>query len=79
MVHVEMHDGETFCEQAVHPTQVRAIEQSAWHDNPEVIQSATCERCLLRLFMLGDSATIALARMGRKVEVRNAADDAGVS
>lgn len=70
-IHVEMYDGETFCEQAVHATAVRAIEQSAWHDAPEAVQQATCERCLLRLFMLGDSATIALARMGRKVEVRD--------
>lgn len=70
--HVEMHNGETFCEQAVHPTSCRAIAQEAWHDNPEAVQQATCERCLLRLFMLGDSAKIALARMGRVVQVYDA-------
>jgi hypothetical protein len=79
VIHVEMHQGETFCEQAVHPVSVRAIEQSAWHDAPEAVQQATCERCLLRLFMLGDSAKIAFARMGRRVEVRDVSTAAPVT
>lgn len=33
----------------------------------------------MRMFMLGDSASIALARMGRKVEVRDDPGDAAVS
>lgn len=70
-----MHDGETFCEHPVHPIACRAVAQEEWHDSPEAVQHATCERCLLRLFMLGDSAKIALARMGRVVQVRDAPEE----
>lgn len=55
------------------------VQAGEWRENPEVIQRATCERCLLRVFMLGDSATIALKRMGLQVEVKNAPEEVVVS
>lgn len=48
---------------------VDVVTLSRWHREPEQIQIATCEQCLLKLFMLGDAARIALARMGRTVQV----------
>ncbi len=75
-VHVEMGPHVTFCRK--YPPQLddgdRTIQCGDWYAEIEVIQHATCEICLARIFMLGDSASIALARMGRKVEVR---DDPG--
>lgn len=75
MKHVEMEqvDGETlsgpsFCGVTVGQDDVSAND---WFVTPEVIQAATCPECLLKIFMLGDHATIALARMGMKVEARN--------
>jgi len=50
-----------------------------WMAEPEAVQHGTCEQCLLRLFMLGDSAKIALERMGRRIEVVDAPDEAVVS
>lgn len=77
MIHVEMYeqDGETlsgpaFCGQF--PVGADAVGASAWHDEPHIIQRATCPQCLLRLFMLGDSAQIALAKMGMEIDVHNA-------
>lgn len=50
------------------------IDQDAWLYDPSQIQAATCPECLLKLFMLGDSATIALKHMGMTVDVRNEED-----
>lgn len=76
MIHAEMGPRITFC--GKFPSQLDADDQAVqcndWYTAPEVIQHVTCEQCLMRIFMLGDSASIALARMGRKVEVR---DDPG--
>jgi hypothetical protein len=47
------------------------VAMREWFTDPSQIQRATCPECLLKLFMLGDSAQIALARMGMKVDVRN--------
>lgn len=76
MIHVEAYqlDGETlsgpaFCEQF--PVGDDAVGASAWHDELHFIQRATCPQCLLRLFMLGDSAQIALAKLGMKIDVHN--------
>jgi hypothetical protein len=63
LIHVEMYDGRTFCGEHGH-----ALKQDAWHRAPENIQKATCERCLLRIFMCGDSARIAIERLGGKVD-----------
>ena len=73
IVHAEMAPRLTFCgKQPVQlPDEDRVIAADDWHRETEVIQHATCEDCLLRIFMLGDSANLALARMGRKVEIRD--------
>lgn len=85
VMHVEMADSEMFCgltippagasvsyTHAIVPPRPDCVLASRWHPEPEAIQQATCERCLLRLFMIGDSASIALKRMGMKVEVHDA-------
>lgn len=76
-VHAEMGPRITFC--ALFPSQVDAEDQtvacSDWYANPEVIQHVTCESCLLRVFMLGDSAKLKLALMGRVVQVHDAPDE----
>lgn len=80
-VHAEMGPRITFC--GKFPSQVADEDQTVqcndWYQAPEVIQHVTCEQCLMRIFMLGDSASIALARMGRKVEVRDDPGDTAVS
>jgi hypothetical protein len=76
-VHVEMHDGTTFC--GIRLAAESCISQEEWHTGAESVQLATCEQCLLRLFMLGDSARIALERMGRRVEVHDVPAEAEVS
>ena len=69
-VHVEMYDGEMFCgEFELADGSTQRVWRSEWHQEPEQIQRCNCESCLLKLFMLGDSARIALARMGRVVQV----------
>lgn len=73
-VEIEAEDGpewEAFCGLRSRENVDRVIV-SSWQAEPETIQRATCEQCLLRIFMLGDSAAIALKRMGMKVEVRDA-------
>ncbi len=71
-VHVELLPGLiTFCGQApgiLEPGD-RVVAARLWSHEPEQVQQATCEGCLLKLFMLGDSASIALKRMGRAVQV----------
>jgi len=75
---------QTFCGQdAAAPTYTgnrsMIVTFADWFADPEAVQHGTCEQCLLRLFMLGDSAKIALERMGRRVEVVDAPDEAVVS
>lgn len=75
MIHVEMYDGEMFCGEFERADgSVKRVWRSDWNPTPEAVQQATCEQCLLRLFMLGDSARIALARMGRVVQVIDATE-----
>lgn len=64
IVHVEMDDGRTFCGERGH-----ALKQDAWHRDPTNIQKATCDQCLLRIVMCGDSASIALRLQGKKVDI----------
>mgnify|MGYP006264329637 CR=1 FL=1 len=70
VIHVECDrlDGATFCGGMWHDGDVN---HRTWTDDQSQIQRATCPDCLLKLFMLGDSAQIALARMGMKVDVHN--------
>lgn len=73
-VHVELLPGLiTFCGQAPAglPPDDRVVGARMWAQEPEQVQQATCEGCLLKLFMLGDSANIALRRMGRAVHVED--------
>lgn len=79
-IHAEMAPRLTFCDRS--PLEVgedRVIRGIDWHTQPSLIQHVDCENCLLKLFMLGDSASIALARMGRKVEVRDDPSSEAVS
>lgn len=71
VVHVtaDRLDGGTFCGLAF---MLDSVDAQAWRAEPETVQRSTCPECLLRLFMLGDSAQIALGRMGMKVDVHNA-------
>lgn len=75
VVHVQMAERATFCDSG--QTEVRAIRFNAWRVAPEKIQLATCQACLLQLFMLGDHASFALKRMGLEVQVQDV-DDAPV-
>lgn len=76
-VHVEMGPRITFC--GLFPSQVddegQTVKCDDWYADTDAVQHATCERCLLRLFILGDAAKVALAGMGRAVEVHTV--DAG--
>ena len=47
-----------------------------WVHALERIQIADCHGCLLKLYMLGDSAKIKLDRMGLKVDVHDVDDTA---
>lgn len=73
-VHVELLPGLiTFCGRApgiLEPGD-SVVAARLWSVEPEQVQQATCDGCLLKLFMLGDSANIALRRMGRAVEVHD--------
>ncbi len=42
-----------------------------WFGAVERLQLADCPGCLLKLHMIGDSATIKIKRMGMKVEVHD--------
>jgi len=42
-----------------------------WAQAVERIQLADCNACLLKLYMIGDSAKLKLERMGMKVEVHD--------
>lgn len=78
IIHVEMGPRITCCGKSPQDLADGADEVIAdreWHVQPEAIQRATCPDCLLRLFMLGDSASIALRRMGMKVDVRDVDDE----
>lgn len=86
VIHVErevMDDGTrygfAFCDEADAWNRGRIglhdVSFEEWKKNPEQIQRATCPECLLRIFMLGDHASIALAKMGMKVEARNVGEE----
>lgn len=47
-----------------------------WAPAVERIQIADCKACLLKLFMLGDSAGLKLKRMGLQVNVQDVDDEA---
>ncbi len=47
-----------------------------WAAAIERIQLADCNACLLRLFMIGDSAKLKLTRMGLKVDVHDVDENA---
>ncbi len=73
-IHALASDTVTFCgpdimDSAFDGSQTRIVTRAEWLAEPEQIQRVPCEDCLLRLYMLGDSARIALARMGRVVQV----------
>ena len=42
-----------------------------WFGAVERLQIADCPGCLLKLHMIGDSATLKITRMGMKVEVHD--------
>lgn len=76
IVHVEVAPRLTFCGE--HPMALaseapddRVIQSDAWIAEVEQVQYATCEGCLRRIFMLGDSASIALRKLGRVIEVHD--------
>lgn len=62
VVHIE-GPGYSLCRESENHHEV--IEFSDWLDSPERVQFATCEVCLIKLSMLGDSARVVLAKMGR--------------
>lgn len=70
MIHVNSHHSacETFCGAR---WECGGVDPQQWIAEPEAIQRATCPQCLLRVFMFGDSASIALKRMGMKVDVHD--------
>ena len=75
-IHIEMYDSNTFCGFDPLPsTGHGCIDQVKWHREPEVIQQATCPECLLRCFMIGDSAQIALKRMGLQAQAIDASEE----
>lgn len=47
-----------------------------WMPAVERLQVADCPGCLLKLFMLGDSARLKIERMGMKVDVHDVDDTA---
>lgn len=47
-----------------------------WMPAVERLQIANCHGCLLKLYMLGDSAKLKLDRMGLKVDVHDVDDTA---
>jgi len=76
-MHIEAIDDDvsstTFCGICTE-TNAGSVSVTEWHLAAESIQSATCPECLARVYMLGDSAAIALARLGLKIEVRDATE-----
>lgn len=68
IVHVEARAGAMFCGET---DDSGVLHRVWWANETEAVQLATCEGCLLKLYMLGDSARIALARMGRVVQVHD--------
>lgn len=75
MTHVEMYDGRMFCGESERADgSVKRVWQQDWHQTTETIQQSDCPDCLMRIFMLGDSAKITLARMGLQIQVHDVAD-----
>lgn len=73
VVHIQIDASRVFCG-ASGP--MPALKADAWAADPSTIQKATCPDCLLRVFMLGDSAKIKLAHMGMRVDVHDVEDEA---
>ncbi len=46
-----------------------------WAHAVERIQISDCNACLLKLFMVGDSAKLKLTRMGMMVDVHDVSDE----
>lgn len=80
-VHVEMAPHWTFCLQRPEalPSEDYTVQAKDWIPDIENVQHSNCPACLHRLFMLGDSAAIALAKLGLKVEVANVPSEAVLS
>ena len=73
-IHVELLPGLiTFCglRPEAQPHEDRVIAAREWSVEIERVQLADCRECLLKLFMLGDSARLKLARMGLTVQVHD--------
>lgn len=69
MIHVDMNQDETFCGREIEG--LDHVPLATWSESPESVQIADCTECLLKLFMLGDSARIKVERMGMKIEVKD--------
>lgn len=70
----------TFCElrAADVPPGDAVLLARDWAPAVERLQIADCPRCLLKLFMIGDSARLKIERMGLKVDVHDV-DDAALA
>ena len=73
VIHVEMRERYAFCD-AYLPADDDYVRRISWQAGAESIQAATCPECLAAIYMLGDSAAIALGRLGLKIEVRDATE-----
>jgi hypothetical protein len=78
-VHVELLPSLiTFC--GARPSELapddRVIPAREWAGEVERVQLADCNACLLKLFMLGDSAHLKLKRMGLRVDVHDVGPEA---
>ena len=63
----------TFCglRAADVPPEDAVVLARDWMPAVERLQLASCNACLLKLYMIGDSAKLKLERMGMKVEVHD--------
>lgn len=50
--HVEMYDGQPFCDHRGADGDI-GVDQRSWHDLPATLADATCLRCLSRITELG--------------------------
>jgi hypothetical protein len=58
------------------PREDAVILARDWFGAVERLQIADCPACLLKLHMIGDSATIKITRMGMKVDVHDVDENA---
>lgn len=78
-IHVELLPGLiTFCGLAPDkiPLEDSVVSARDWSREVEQVQHADCTGCLMKLFMLGDSARLKLGRMGMRVDVHDVDEDA---